>query len=224
MAKTTLTVVAEVEQSIPKNLHISGFGGEDTTPVITFAKGKEYAAKVVSDDTLVATGEDGEEYRIGGNGDGKSYWRDYQFLKSFRMIDPPVTVIETEIYEPNPEKPGFLKEVRKKTFGEVYKEACQFLKERDIWDNLDYFHLSRDYSDKNYENKPFPTWRWIVCYAVVGGSEGHYIHVDIFKSEGGTEQLFLGKTFLGMDYALYVSNMLTKVFWDEFKGGDKAPK
>ena len=222
--KKTLTVVPKVEQFIPESLHVNSFGSGEDTPVITFKKGKRYKATIVSDDTLIATGEDGVEYRVGGNGDGKSYWRDYEFLKNFSMIDPPIVVIETEIYEPNPEKPGWLREVRKKTLGEVYNETCQFLKERDIWDNLDYFHLDRDYSDKEYSKKPFPAWKWIACYAVVGGSEGHYIHVDIITTNGEQKPLFLGKTFLGMEYALHVSNMLTKVFWDEFKGGDKAPR
>jgi len=221
--KTTLKVIAKKEQTIPKNLHVSGFGGDDTSPVVTFAQGEEYIARIISDDTLIATGEDNEEYRIGGNGDGLPYWMDYDFRENFEMVDHPITCIETEIWEPNPEKPGYMREVRKKTYGEVYKEVCQFLKERGIWDNLDYFHLSCNCSDKNYEQRPFPVWRWIACYAVVGSSEGHYIHVDIIKSDGSRELLFLGKTFLGMDYALYVSNMLTKVFWDEFKKCEKAP-
>lgn len=222
--KTTLTVIAKNEQSIPKNLHPSGFGGEDSTPVITFIKGKKYVAKIVADDYLVAVGEDKEEYRIGGNGDSLPYWMDCEFRKAFEMVDPPITCIETEIWEPIPSKPGYLREVRKKTYEEVYKETCQFLKERDIWDKLDYFYLCHDYPNENYEKKPFPEWRWIACYAVVGSSEGHYIHVDIIKADNSREFLFLGKTFAGMDYALYVSNMLTKVFWDEFKKCETAPE
>ena len=215
MAKTTLNIIAKYNHYSEQD--------EDKSLDIIFIKGKEYQAKIVADDNILVVGEDGEERRVGGDLNGKPYWRDWDFLKSFEMIDPPVTCIETEVYEPIPEKPGFVREVRKRTFGEIYKETRQFLEERDIWDSLDYFHLSRDYKDDKFEDKLFPNWRWIACYAVVGGSEGHYIHVDIIDMDGKTTQLFLGKTFMGMDYALYVSNMLTKVFWDEYKKCEASP-
>lgn len=32
------------------------------------------------------------------------------------------------------------------------------------------------------------SWRWISCYAVRGGSEGYYVHVDLIFSPEGSEQ------------------------------------
>lgn len=129
-----------------------------------------------------------------------------------KITNPPITCIETEIWEPNPDKSGYLRLVRHKTFKEVFEETKQFLIERDIWDNLDYFNLQ---NDKECESNPFPAWRMICCYAVVGSSEGYYVHVDIIDIDGKRIPLFIGKILSSMEYALYISNMLTKVFWDK---------
>ncbi|MFH1952560.1 MAG: hypothetical protein ABIL06_13185 [Pseudomonadota bacterium] len=55
------------------------------------------------------------------------------------------------------------------------------------------------------------SYRRIACFAVEGGSEGHYIHVNVIDNESKTETLLLGKTFLGLDHALALSNALTKI-------------
>ena len=68
--------------------------------------------------------------------------------------------------------------------------------------------------------RQWDTWpenvRRIAVFAVQGGSEGHYVHVDVFTSEHGEETkvttLFLIKTFLGMEHALRLSNELTRMF------------
>ena len=49
-------------------------------------------------------------------------------------------------------------------------------------------------------------YRWIACYPVTGGSEGHYIHVDLVHGydqdwAGKVLHLFTGKTFLGLAHA-----------------------
>lgn len=67
----------------------------------------------------------------------------------------------------------------------------------------EYFVVS---SSAKYEGpQDWPTrWRWIASYAVTGGSEGHYIHIDIIGAdgeEGKVRQVFLGKTFRGMAHA-----------------------
>lgn len=72
--------------------------------------------------------------------------------------------------------------------------------------NCEYFHVAA-----MCEVTRWPTRYWgIAVYAVTGGSEGHYIHVDII-TEGKTTPLFLGKTFMGIDFALELSNALTKI-------------
>jgi hypothetical protein len=54
-------------------------------------------------------------------------------------------------------------------------------------------------------------YRWIACYAVTGGSEGHYIHVDLISGygedwTGKALHLITGKTFLGLAHALKIAN------------------
>lgn len=131
--------------------------------------------------------------------------------------DPHIEVIETEIWETVPEKPGNVRVVRNKTVQEVYDEVVLFLKQRNLYDKLDYFLASFDIAESD-----FPEWHWIACYAVVGGSEGHYVHVDAISSKG-LQHIFTAKTFEGFEHALEVSNMLARAFWDELRSFDKLP-
>lgn len=47
---------------------------------------------------------------------------------------------------------------------------------------------------------------WIACYAVTGGSEGHYIHIDLIDRDGNRTLTFLGKTFQGMQHARCIAD------------------
>lgn len=120
--------------------------------------------------------------------------------------------IETEVWVLNPEKPGYLKMERKKTVNEVFQELVSVLKEEGLYGELDYFNIRVGIDRK----ADFPDFHWIACFSVTGGSEGHYIHVDVI-SDKGTENLFLGKTFLGMEHALKVSNLCTQAFYGQTK-------
>jgi len=213
MERKTLSIVANDTQEISKNLHVSAYGSKDIEPVVTFLKDKQYVAEIVNESCLLAVGEDGEVYRVGGDGDACSYMKDDKFLQNFTVMNPPISVIETDIYVSNLENLGFLKKERDKTIEEVYLETVNFLKEQGLFDELDYFTIENALKTET----PFPRWRWIACYAVVGGNEGHYIHVDAITSEGKHIMIFTGKTFSGMDFALKVSNLLTKAFWNELK-------
>ncbi len=69
----------------------------------------------------------------------------------------------------------------------------------------------------NSERRP-GTWpiraRWIAVYAVTGGSEGHYVHVDAIEdTETGRtcSGLFLAKTFRGYDHACEIARVLGKI-------------
>lgn len=58
--------------------------------------------------------------------------------------------------------------------------------------------------------------KWISCYAVTGGNEGHYVHVDLVLEPKGAKAfehkgVFLGKTFAGIDAALRLAAELTKL-------------
>lgn len=46
---------------------------------------------------------------------------------------------------------------------------------------------------------------WIACYAVRGSSEGHYIHVDLIRTDESRDLVFLGKTFQGMQHAQLIA-------------------
>ncbi|MBD1995369.1 hypothetical protein H6G00_01820 [Leptolyngbya sp. FACHB-541] len=50
-----------------------------------------------------------------------------------------------------------------------------------------------------------PRHKWIACFPVTGGSEGHYIHIDLISFDGNgnqtTKPLFVAKTFEGWDVA-----------------------
>jgi hypothetical protein len=119
-----------------------------------------------------------------------------------------VNQIETEIWVNNPEKPGYLMLERKKTLNEVFKELVQVLREHGVYEELDYFHVTVG-EDKN---RDFPDFHKIACFAVEGGSEGHYIHIAVITATG-TDTIFLGKTFCGIEHALNVSNISTKAFY-----------
>lgn len=126
------------------------------------------------------------------------------------MENKGISYIETEVWTEHNIKPGYLQKVRNKTIKEVYEEVKQFLIEQNIYDDLDYFLIS-----VYRENEEFPEWRWMACYAVTGDSEGHYVHVDVLPFDGPPVHVFTAKTFLGINHALKVSNLLTKVFYNE---------
>lgn len=92
-----------------------------------------------------------------------------------------------------------------------FKKTCALLKKTNFYDELDYFHTSINIKCQGDLNSEIPTFKWIVVYVVVGGSEGYYIHVDIVSLEGIQEPLFIGKAWT-IDTALEVSNLLTKAY------------
>lgn len=57
----------------------------------------------------------------------------------------------------------------------------------------------------------------IAVFAVEGGSEGHYVHVDVYYKDDSYDRevkvtnVFLLKTFLGMEHALRLSNELSRM-------------
>lgn len=74
---------------------------------------------------------------------------------------------------------------------------------------LDYTTVKgRMVANPGRRNQPIGTYRWIACYAVTGGSEGHYIHVDRIWDEGADrhlENLITIKTFGGYDEACAIA-------------------
>ena len=93
------------------------------------------------------------------------------------------------------------------TVVDVCRKLRAVLDEGDLID--EYFSVS------GMVEQPFWTlvgsYRWIACYAVTGGSEGHYIHVDLVQGydhdwSGKALHLITGKTFLGLEHARRIAN------------------
>lgn len=95
---------------------------------------------------------------------------------------------------------------------EVMRELDRRLTSEDLID--EYFAMGQEYqyaqARKSYTPVDWPaSYRWIACYAVRGGSEGHYTHVDLIMENGkqGSEadwvrvSLAMIKTFKGMEHA-----------------------
>ena len=87
---------------------------------------------------------------------------------------------------------------------------------RKLRDALDAKHLIDEYfSVSNMAEQPFwklvESYRWIACHPVTGGSEGHYVHVDLICGydqdwTGKVLHLFTGKTFLGLAHAQEIAS------------------
>jgi hypothetical protein len=136
--------------------------------------------------------------------------------------EPAQEPIETEVWEPNPDKPGYLRFVRMKTISEVYDELKARLKADDLLPD-EYFQISSgfrygdEYGGKTPNKIPLPKNYWqIICFAVRGTSEGYYIHVGLILKDGQYQDLFLGKTLQegedGLNYALQIVSAVTKAF------------
>jgi hypothetical protein len=96
---------------------------------------------------------------------------------------------------------GVVRETRPKTVQQVYAYC------RDRLGTLvdDYFSLA----DGTVLTAPWPTvWRRIKIFPVTGGSEGHYVHVEVETLDGTTRLMFLAKTFQGMTHAWQIARQL----------------
>jgi hypothetical protein len=72
------------------------------------------------------------------------------------------------------------------------------------------------FSDIASREAPGALWplhaNWIAVFAVTGGSEGHYVHVEAIHSHTNTRQLlFLAKTFRGFDHAMRIVAALSTI-------------
>ena len=131
-------------------------------------------------------------------------------------------MIDIWIYD-EPGEDGMCKFNRMASYQAIYDELKKALQgepgrepdSRSLFDELDYFSFGGMRADRD-KGIPINT-HWFACYAVEGGSEGHYIHVDFIvtqdQGEARRKLAFLGKTFLGMDHALRVAGVLTKAFY-----------
>lgn len=176
--------------------------------------GQQYTGTLTDDrQILTITGIDGQTISIQSfdeEGNSQPYYlspdaRDFYVI---RQLEPMIS-IETDVWLPNPEKPGYVSLSHKRTLEEVYKDIVQALKEQEVWEMLDYFNIS---TDKRDGKVPFPDYRWISVFLVRGGSEGFYFHIEAIH-EGKRELIYLGKTLSErIDEALKINNVLVKLF------------
>lgn len=119
-----------------------------------------------------------------------------------------------EIDKPHPEKQGAVVYDRMWTYQELELTLAFVLKRAGLYDELDYFQTAIFGKDMT-ENLPKELNR-IVVYAVEGANEGHYVHVDL-QGKGCTGTVVMGKTFLGWEHALKVSNVLSSAIYSDSK-------
>lgn len=97
-------------------------------------------------------------------------------------------VIETEIWEPVPEKPYQVRFVKTRTVYEVFKELEAAMKANDMMPD-EYFSLSYRLDEKS----AIPRDARFFAYAQWGGNEGVYLEVEMV-SECGMQHFATGKT------------------------------
>src|SRR5204863_8528126 len=101
--------------------------------------------------------------------------------------------VETEVWEPNPDEPGYLQLVRRKTVDEVMDELRTIVGEYPTGGEEYFTSPLRLIADDE------PEWPagTIIVYAVEGSSEGDYVHVDVIKHDGQRVAVLPAKTFTG---------------------------
>lgn len=194
----------------------------------------------------------------------------YAFTNSCEMgppcwVDPhtiPLDVWRRVIDLNTHEVTGYCKRERMRILGEVFRdlvrridlvccEKCSWHRKRKgcrDWDakclkcGADTYHFIDEYfHGPDTPNAPVPhDYRWIACYPVTGGNEGHYVHIEfaspveeltaylpecpndfgeavrLVKLAGREPvwkitRLALGKTFRGMDHAAAMANRCAKL-------------
>lgn len=132
-----------------------------------------------------------------------------------------VTIKETPFLKYTVDEHGIIVSETPKLVEEVYAYVCKELiakdpePEKGRWYGIidEYFH---DSSWPKRSKWPLDA-NWIAVFAVTGGSEGHYIHVEAVWQPKGDDRdgrrrlLFLGKTFLGLDHAIECVKVLSHI-------------
>lgn len=137
-------------------------------------------------------------------------------------------IIETDVWERDPDNPGMMRHVRQRTVREVLDDLREVLgeyprggeeglsvtcwRQYDAWkrehirtpDHTAPVGRCCDVCSDRYihrDRQPWPHGR-VIVYVVTGGSEGHYTHVDVIDTQDGERyDILLAKTFQGLDAA-----------------------
>lgn len=128
--------------------------------------------------------------------------------------------IETEIWEPHPEKKGMVRYVGQRKTADVFRDIETFLKEENLYPE-DYLNLSFDFENRY---KEFPKMMDIQCYAQWGSNEGIYLEASLTVRNEQNNKLehvpFLtGKTLEETEEAYdrmqYIAGQIYKAFMGE---------
>lgn len=122
-------------------------------------------------------------------------------------------IIETEIWEPVPDKPGYVRFVKGRKIIEVYKELYEALSEMKLLPD-EYFLLSHRIG----ENEEFPRDAVIRATTQWGSNEGIYIDVDIVTRDERVHFITgktLSETTEAFDWMNYIAGTIYKLFAGE---------
>ena len=126
--------------------------------------------------------------------------------------------IETEIWESNPNKPGYVRYVGQRMISKVFDELTDFLAEHKLTPD-EYFLLNHDLD----KDSKLPKVLDVRCYAQWGGSEGIYLEVDfLVQNEDNTRRWTsfatgktLGETSKDFNRMQYIAGRIYKAFTTE---------
>lgn len=97
-------------------------------------------------------------------------------------------IIETEIWEPHPEKKGLVRFVKTRPIGDVFDELVATMQANNMMPD-EYFQLSYRIDAK----ADMPEDAYFIAYAKWGGNEGVYLEVEMM-SQNGRQYFATGKT------------------------------
>lgn len=94
------------------------------------------------------------------------------------------------------------KKLMKQLVRDVHGEIREALQSAKLWDDLDYFEISKAMQKK--QDARFPNFEWLSCAPVTSGGN-HYIYIGTVLN-GRHNLIFVGKTSKGFDSACEVAN------------------
>lgn len=135
--------------------------------------------------------------------------------------------IELEHWSPNLEKPGYLKYDGQPTIRKVVDELNRRLFEALEGETLELFKGDRGFSawnlteDGRDQEMLWPRARWIACFAVEGGSEAEWVHIEAIAIQEGEmirqtdrrQLLAVFKVWNGINGALTLAAAATRCFY-----------
>ena len=115
------------------------------------------------------------------------------------LIAPNTNRVCTHIYDV--EETGYIVNTRGRKFIDILKDLNTKMRAMPWPKDTDYEGFTYCYNagdDDRGKHVVFPThYRWIACFCVAGGNEGHYVHLELIHRNDSRQLVFLCKTFYG---------------------------